>query len=53
MYTLTLKPENFCNIEKHVKRTLILKVNHACCAHITDFGLMAYWLLYMKQKLIK
>ena len=39
---LTLKPTNFYNTEKHVKRTLILQVNYACCAHITDFGLIAY-----------
>ena len=37
-----LKPEKFLDTEKHVKRTLILKVTYACCAHITDFGLIAY-----------
>ena len=35
---LTLKPASFHNIEKHVNRTLILKVNHVHCAH----GLIAY-----------
>ena len=39
---LTLKSASFYNIEKHVNRTLILKVNHACCVHITDCGLIAY-----------
>ena len=39
---LTLKPTSFYNIKKHGNRTLILKVNHACCAHITDCGLIAY-----------
>ena len=39
---LTLKPASFYNIEKHVNCTLILKVNHACCAHITCCGLIAY-----------
>ena len=40
--SLTLTPASFYNIEKHVNHTLILKVNHACCAHITDCGLIAY-----------
>ena len=39
---LTLKPASFYNIEKHVNCTLILKVNHVCCTHITDCGLNAY-----------
>ena len=40
--SLNLKPAKFYNIEKYVNRTLILKVNHACCVHITDCGLIAY-----------
>ena len=36
---LTLKPANFYNTEKHVKCTLIFKVNYVCCVFITDFGL--------------
>ena len=39
---LTLTPTNFYNTEKHVKRMLILKVNYACCVHITDCGIIAY-----------
>ena len=39
---LTLKTTSFYNIEKHVTRTLILKVNHVCCVHITDCRLIAY-----------
>ena len=39
---LTLKLASFHNIEKHVNHTLILKVNHVCCMHITDCGLIAY-----------
>ena len=39
---LTLKPASFYNIEKHVNRTLILNVNHACCVDIADCGLIAY-----------
>ena len=38
VFSLTLKSYNN---EKHVKRTLILQVNYVCCAHITDFGLIA------------
>ena len=38
---LTLELANFYNAEKHVKCTLILKVNHACCAYIIDYGLIA------------
>ena len=30
------------NIEKYADGTLILKVNHACCVHISDCGLIAY-----------
>ena len=49
---LTLKPASFYNIEKRVNSTLILKVNYACCVHITDCGQIAYqriWApLYMK-----
>ena len=41
-FQLTLKAANFYNTEKHVKHTLILKVNYAFCAHITDFGLIIY-----------
>ena len=41
-YKLTLKPANFYNIEKHIKHTSILKVNYACCVHITDYGLIPY-----------
>ena len=40
--SLTLKPANFYNIEKHIKHTSILKVNYACCVHITDYGLIPY-----------
>ena len=29
-------------LEKYVKHTSIFKVNYACCAHITDFSLIAY-----------
>ena len=36
---LTLKPASF---EKHINRTLILKVNHVCRVHITDCGLIAH-----------
>ena len=39
---LTLNPTSFYNIEKHVNCTLILKVNHACYAHIANCGLIAY-----------
>ena len=39
---VTLKSTNSYNIEKHVKHTLISKVNYACCVHITAFGLTAY-----------
>ena len=39
---LTLKPISFYNIEKHVNRTLILKVNQVCILHITHGGLIAY-----------
>ena len=39
---LILKPINFYNTEKHIKCTLILKVNYTCCVHITDFGLIVY-----------
>ena len=39
---LTLKPASFYNIEKHVNHALILKVNYACCVHITDRGLITY-----------
>ena len=38
---LRVKPAIY-NIEKHVKHTLILKVNYAYCVHITDFGLNTY-----------
>ena len=53
----SLKSTNFYNIEKHVKRSLILKVNYEFCVHIIDFGPIAYqeyWLFaLLKQKLIK
>ena len=39
---LNHKPAIFYNVEKHVNCTLILKVNHACYAHITDCELIAY-----------
>ena len=42
IWLLTLKPSSFYNIEKHVNRKLILVINHECCAHITDCGLIAY-----------
>ena len=39
---LILKHASFYNIEKHVNHTFILKVNHECCVHNTDRGLIAY-----------
>ena len=41
-YWLTFNAANFYNTKKHVKHTVILKVNYACCVHITDFGLILY-----------
>ena len=52
---LTLKATNLYNIERHVKRMLILKVIYAFCAHITDFGLIAYrriLALYTQNKIL-